>query len=730
MKKKLVSILLTMLMVFCAAPFVAFAESCDGGASCTHEAAIGNEHYATLADAVTAASDNATITLLKDVATTSNINITKAVTLNLNGKTITANSVNAKQKAAPAFTIKEGGKLDVTGTGTIEIKQEYAAFYVKGNATDDSSKPVSLVVGKDVTVEGGAFTVFVERYDKNNNCSYNVKVDIYGTLIGYETIYVSGMLKATSGNVPEITLHSGAKIEDSTGLYLAGYAKTTIEDNVSIKVVEDEDAENTISIAAGELTINGGEFTTANSIGSTQGVGGAIDETKCCALSIKQHSTNLPLKVTVNGGTFEAAIPYNQQTGQSATPAPDKVQLSITGGTFTSTSSASGAEAVKSADKTGFITGGTYTDDVTKYCAEGYIATENKDGKYVVGLIPDEVVDADLDTDIKQGEPDVKVDENITDKESAKTVAKSVSADLKDTKAAENITVSDADKKNAVQKLVAAGQITVKENGDIVPASGSGNVTITIIEEPYLEVEVTELKTDSTTGKKELALDITPKYNLKATTDTKDPDKTVTVSTGNTLTVNEKTKVTIELPSGFANSGDKLLVTHTKRNGSIEYLTGSVTAENSKLNLSFTTSSFSLFAVSNEYSASIGEGDDMQVYGTLQSAVDAVKNGETIKLYKDGEKAVVKRTVSFKVDPSYTDKESGETKSYNYTITLGDNCTRKDTGNENEWNITYTAPVSKKSPNTGDNSELGIFAVAGLISAVGVALVLRRKHSM
>ena len=130
------------------------------------------------------------------------------------------------------------------------------------------------------------------------------------------------------------------------------------------------------------------------------------------------------------------------------------------------------------------------------------------------------------------------------------------------------------------------------------------------------------------------------------------------------------------------------------------------------------------------YAASIGKDDNKQGYTTLQSAVDAVKNGETIKLYEDGQKAVVKRTVSFKVDPSYTDKESGETKNYNYTITLGDNCTRKDTGNENEWNITYTAPVSKKSPNTGDNSELGIFAVAGLISAVGAALVLRRKHSM
>ena len=35
-----------------------------------------------------------------------------------------------------------------------------------------------------------------------------------------------------------------------------------------------------------------------------------------------------------------------------------------------------------------------------------------------------------------------------------------------------------------------------------------------------------------------------------------------------------------------------------------------------------------------------------------------------------------------------------------------------------------------KSPATGDNNELGLFAVAGLISALGVALMLRRKHSM
>ena len=44
--------------------------------------------------------------------------------------------------------------------------------------------------------------------------------------------------------------------------------------------------------------------------------------------------------------------------------------------------------------------------------------------------------------------------------------------------------------------------------------------------------------------------------------------------------------------------------------------------------------------------------------------------------------------------------------------------------------VKYFGPLAEKSPATGDNNELGLFAVAGLISALGVALMLRRKHSM
>ena len=291
----------------------------------------------------------------------------KEFTLNLNNKTITSNTNNT-------FYIKVG-RLNVIGSGEIKMGDDNKMlFTVKGNKTANTSEVTKLVVGKDVKITGGLSAITVDRNTSSNGCTsgYDAEVDIYGSLSGKETIYVTGNLTATDGgNVPEIRLHSGAKIEDTCGIYLAGYAKTTIEDGVSIKATDG----NAISIAAGELTINGGKFESPSTIGTSEGTGGAIDEKTSSALSVKQHVTNLPLIVNVNGGTFEAAIPINQQTGQSGASAePSKVQLSITDGTFTSTSSASGATSIKSADKTGFITGGTFsTNPTAAYIADDYI---------------------------------------------------------------------------------------------------------------------------------------------------------------------------------------------------------------------------------------------------------------------------------------------------------------------------------------------------------------------
>ena len=61
-------------------------ENCPG--SCTHEAAIGTTHYDTLAQALAAATDGCTVTMLTDV-TAGNLTLEQAITLDLGGKTLT-----------------------------------------------------------------------------------------------------------------------------------------------------------------------------------------------------------------------------------------------------------------------------------------------------------------------------------------------------------------------------------------------------------------------------------------------------------------------------------------------------------------------------------------------------------------------------------------------------------------------------------------------------------------
>ena len=113
-------------------------------------------------------------------------------------------------------------------------------------------------------------------------------------------------------------------------------------------------------------------------------------------------------------------------------------------------------------------------------------------------------------------------------------------------------------------------------------------------------------------------------------------------------------EVKLALPTDFANAGDKLSIKHTKENGSIEYYTGTVTKEgtdpNTKTYVTFTTNGFSPFVIyaASANVASIGEGENQKVYPTLQVAIDAVQNNETITLLKDtNENVTVSKAIKF-----------------------------------------------------------------------------------
>lgn len=102
MKQKLCSILLALTMVLTLLPVSALADvgtpaEAPAGESTPTEAPaasnvakIGDHEYATLAEAVAAAKDGETVKLAGDVTVTKPIEVTKSMTLDLNGHVLTA----------------------------------------------------------------------------------------------------------------------------------------------------------------------------------------------------------------------------------------------------------------------------------------------------------------------------------------------------------------------------------------------------------------------------------------------------------------------------------------------------------------------------------------------------------------------------------------------------------------------------------------------------------------
>lgn len=134
-------------------------------------------------------------------------------------------------------------------------------------------------------------------------------------------------------------------------------------------------------------------------------------------------------------------------------------------------------------------------------------------------------------------------------------------------------------------------------------------------------------------------------------------------------------EVKLALPTDFANAGDKLSIKHTKENGSIEYYTGTVSTEgeapNTKTYVTFTTNGFSPFVIyaASANVASIGDGANQKVYPTLQAAVDAVQNGETINVTGTDLSATVSGNKSFTV----TGKSVTLTAASGYNLTKNNN---------------------------------------------------------
>ena len=297
-------------------------------------AAIGDEGYETLAAAVSAAQSGDTIVMQKDTTLTGYIEITKDITLDLNGKTITSD--NTKRLAFLVGTPGVTFTIDDTA-GDGKIVSERA----------DNSNVIEVSDG-ELVVKGGElvntwFVVFVRRN-------------------GVATIE-GGTLRST---VASALSTNGSRVGEEN------YSGDAVMNVKGGNLISEQDV--AIYVPAGTLNISGGTITGATAVyskcGTTTITGGKIQGTG--ANADFQHS-NEGCVATGDALVIEAcAYPNGNPT------------VRISGGRFTSThASAVGYyEYGENEAEEISITGGTFSTKPSEaYIASGYEAKENTPSK-------------------------------------------------------------------------------------------------------------------------------------------------------------------------------------------------------------------------------------------------------------------------------------------------------------------------------------------------------------
>lgn len=346
---------------FVAAGYVC-AQAEDGSYSVAADPAygkvakIGDVYYETFVDAYVAAKNGDVITLIADVTipdvTDSKINynyetamfeIRKAITIDGNGHTMKADAANTVKKHT----------LHICTNGVV----------LKNVVIDNVGKT------KNVNVYCAQNVVF------DNVQIANAKAGSAALTVNNSTVTTKTAL-TISGTVTAIDIDYGKNIEQKT---LGLFVEEGTVFNLNNKTVKFNSA---------------ADVTTAGNAVDTNGNPYFVAKDNAYLYTVAQMKSRLT--GYSNGLTFiaDAALDFNLKVkgtldlnGHNVTIADGK-SLTASGKL---TIKGNGLLDVKTINKSLYtitIEGGTYTIDVTGYCAEGYAALQNLDGNYVVGTKP------------------------------------------------------------------------------------------------------------------------------------------------------------------------------------------------------------------------------------------------------------------------------------------------------------------------------------------------------
>ncbi len=297
-------------------------------------AQIGNTKYASLAEAIAAAQDGDTITMLANSTSVDGYLINKTISIDTNGKTITVTAgANVNNRAfkinSGTLTVYGGGTIEAQGSGTTSSNGSgcYGAFRVEADGkliANDITLENSRPWGLNVKVLGGE----AELNNVTINSSYGGGIEVTEASLGDHSKAGTATLNNCTFNQENYFDHCSTAISVSGGSEVIVNGGTYTGENALY-----------VFSSGGVITVNDGSF-----IGNRAAIIAAIDTN-----TYPEYTGGLQIQ----GGNYTGA-------------------LNITSPAFMS------------------ITGGIFDNDPTAYVAEGYEAVAldgGNVGKWQVGKV-------------------------------------------------------------------------------------------------------------------------------------------------------------------------------------------------------------------------------------------------------------------------------------------------------------------------------------------------------
>ena len=318
----------------------------------TYYAQVGETKYATLQEAADAATAGQTVKVINDVDMTTDGNLTvkvgKDIVLDMNGHSIKGANADYKNILVWGKLTLKDSKENSTGKIYAETPYQYGVYdkplvYVgsKGEFVMESGHIYSVIPEK--TADNGQFGI--GAYD-------NSKVTINGGTVESGWYAIAG--NGSGVQTTTITINGGTLVSTSDyAIYHPQFGTLTINDGAVVY-----GAAGAIAMKRGNLVVNGGTLT-SKGVGDTGNWGDGTGNLKSAALNF--------------------CAPYGDVTAI------------IKGGTITAEGDAVliDAKPTEGKEVSLAISGGTFSSDVSKYCAAGFTATPNADGTYGITKVGD-----------------------------------------------------------------------------------------------------------------------------------------------------------------------------------------------------------------------------------------------------------------------------------------------------------------------------------------------------